>query len=198
MERRVPLIYLAGVLPGQYMPFWPVSIELDDPQSLCFMVDLTAADREVGAVAAQSGMVAETRRRYGTAVILRRLHQQTFRRHVIRAYRERCAICRLHHTDLLDAAHILPDTHPEGKPVVPNGIALCSLHHAAFDRNIIGVRPNLLIQVREDVRNEADGPMLRHGLQGFHGARLHIPRPEPLRPRREFLEERYELFRRVA
>jgi putative restriction endonuclease len=198
-HRHTPLIYLAGVLPGQYMPFWPVYIVDDDPKGLCFMVGVSAdAAASANTPHAGAGMIAEPRRHYGTTLVLRRLHQQTFRRHVIRAYSDRCAICSLHHTELLDAAHILPDTHPAGKPVVPNGLSLCTLHHAAFDRNIIGVRPDLIVHVREDVRNEADGPVLRHGLQGFHGAKLYVPRAEPLRPNRQFLEERYERFRRSA
>ena len=81
---------------------------------------------------------------------------------------------------------------------MPNGLALCTLHHAAFDRHIIGIRPDLVLDVREDVRNEADGPILRHGLQGVYGLRLHVPRPEPLRPNPRFLAERYELFKSVA
>jgi len=41
-QRRTPLVYLAGVLPGQYMPFWPVFIVDDDPHGLCFLVDVSA------------------------------------------------------------------------------------------------------------------------------------------------------------
>jgi len=47
-----------------------------------------------------------------------------------------------------------------------NGLALCKLHHAAFDANIIGVTPDLEVTVRLDVLQEIDGPMLQHGLQG--------------------------------
>ena len=53
---------------------------------------------------------------------VRRLHQATFRERVLHAYRTSCAICRLRHRELLDAAHILPDGHPRGEPVVPNGL----------------------------------------------------------------------------
>jgi hypothetical protein len=42
------------------------------------------------------------------------------------------------------------------------------------------------------------GPMLLHGLQGFQGGRIHVPRAERLKPNREFLAERYELFRRAS
>src|SRR5439155_9126531 len=58
--------------------------------------------------------------------------------------------------------------HPRGLLVVPNGLALCALHHAAFDRNVLAVRPDLRVEVRLDVVEEEDGPMLEHGLQGFH------------------------------
>jgi putative restriction endonuclease len=121
-----------------------------------------------------------------------------FRERVLRAYRERCAICRLRHEQLLDAAHILPDTHPKGEPVVPNGLALCKLHHAAFDRNFLGIRPDLVVMVRPDLLKEPDGPMLRHGLQEFHEARIQVPGQRALQPNREFLEERYAMFKGAA
>jgi hypothetical protein len=47
------------------------------------------------------------------------------------------------YSPLASTAHILPDSHPRGAPVVPNGLSLCKLHHAAFDRNILGVHANL-------------------------------------------------------
>ncbi len=53
-----------------------------------------------------------------TATFRRRLHQVAFRQRVIRAYADRCALCRLRHLDLLDAARITPDSDAEGEPVV--------------------------------------------------------------------------------
>jgi hypothetical protein len=66
-------------------------------------------------------------------------------------------------------AAVVPDGHPLGEPVIPNGLALCKLHHAAFDAYIIGVTPDLEVTVRLDVLQEIDGPMLQHGLQGLRG-----------------------------
>ncbi len=71
--------------------------------------------------------------------------------------------------------HILPDGHPKGEPIVPNGLAHCKLHHAAFDRHFLGIRPDLIIEVRRDIMDEADGPMLRYGLQGFGRRRSSWP-----------------------
>ena len=81
---------------------------------------------------------------------------------------------------------------------MPNGLALCKLHHAAFDSYMIGVTPDLEVKVRLDVLEEIDGPMLLHGLQGFEGRKILVPRPDHLKPNRDFLAERYDLFRRAS
>jgi hypothetical protein len=149
-------------------------------------------------VAVLSSVLLEARRAYVTVITERRLHQQGFRERVLRAYQEQCAICRLRHDELLEAAHILPDGHPKGEPIVPNGLALCALHHAAFDGNILGIRPDFVVEVRLDILREKDGPMLQHGLQGFQGLSILKPRSRELWPRADFLAERYEEFRRAS
>jgi predicted peroxiredoxin len=60
-------------------------------------------------------------------------------------------LCRLHHAELLAAAHIVAGTQPLGWPVVSNGLSLCKIHHAAYDLNFIGVRPDLVIEVQTDL-----------------------------------------------
>ena len=139
----------------------------------------------------------ELERKYATRQMIQRLHQGTFRERVLEAYREYCAICNLKHRELLDAAHIIPD-NLGGKPVVPNGLSLCKIHHAAFDQNIIGVTPDYKIHVREDILHEIDGPMLKHGIQEMHGNKLILPRSFTSRPNRDWLEERYEIFKKIG
>jgi len=196
--RSTPLIYIRGLVPGRYAASWPVLVVGDDPEQLTFSVvaeDLAFAHMDGTPV---DMLEAEGRRRYVTTLVQRRLHQQAFRERVLLAYHETCGICRLRHRELLDAANILPDRHPRGDPLVSNGLALRSLHHAAFDRHVLGVRPDLIIEVRRDVLREADGPMLVHGLQGFQGTRLGVPRREDQQPNRDALAERYELFRKAS
>lgn len=147
---------------------------------------------------AAPGPEVPLRRKYVTIQTQHRVHHQAFRERVIRAYHETCAVCRLHHRELLDAAHILPDRDPRGEPEVPNGLALCKLHHAAFDHHFLGVRPDYVIELRRDIIDEEDGPMLRYGLQGFHRQSLILPRPQEVRPKQEFLEARYAEFTRVG
>lgn len=77
-------------------------------------------------------------------------------------------------------------------------MAMCKLHHAAFDQNIIGVRPDLIVEINQRVLTEIDGPMLVQGLQGFHGSTLTVPRKLDLRPDPDLLSERYDLFRSVG
>ncbi|GAA0968934.1 hypothetical protein GCM10009555_015150 [Acrocarpospora macrocephala] len=101
----------------------------------------------------------------------------------------------LKHLSLLDAAHIIPDREERGVPAVSNGMALCKIHHAAYDQNILGVRPDLMIEVRSDILEEIDGPMLKHGLQEMHGLWLVVPHRKMDRPKPELIEERYERFR---
>ena len=141
---------------------------------------------------------ATIRREYVTSVVRRRLHQQAFRARVIEAYRTRCAFCRLRHQELLDAAHITADAAETGEPVVSNGLSLCKLHHAAFDRHFLTVRPDYVIEVRRSILEEEDGPMLLHGLKGMHGTQIYVPREASLQPDRARLEERYAAFRASA
>jgi putative restriction endonuclease len=194
MQRQTPLIYLYGLVPGRYLPVWPVYIIGDDPRALAFKVAVDDARLLHLGSRIEETMETEARRKYVTRYTRQRLHQQSFRQRVLAAYRECCAICRLRHEELLEAAHILPDGHPRGEPVVSNGLALCKLHHAAFDGHLIGVKPDLVVHVASAILHEPDGPMLRHGLQAFHGSRISVPRNSTLRPNPEFLAERYEWF----
>ena len=56
-----------------------------------------------------------------------------------------------------------------------------------------------MIEVRSDILQEVDGPMLRHGLQDLNGNRLLVvPRQAIQQPSRDNLEARYELFRQAG
>jgi len=191
-ELGLPLLLLLGVAPGAFAPVLPVYIIRDLPEQRCVEVAVDEGLRflPVAPTAAQ--------RSYAERLTRLRLHQPLFRARVLRAYRTQCAVCRLRHADLLDAAHILPDTHPHGHPVVANGLALCKIHHAAYDRDLLGVRPDLVVEVRAEILLEVDGPMLRHGLQEMAGARISVPATRGERPDPERLAERYEQFRRAG
>jgi putative restriction endonuclease len=189
-ELGVPLVLLQGIAAGVFVPTFPVYVVADDPvgryveiavdESLRFLPNRTSTPDT---------------RAYAERLTKLRLHQPVFRARVLRAYEQACAICRLKHVDLLDAAHILSDAEG-GQPVIPNGLSLCKIHHAAYDRGILGVRPDYVVQVRPDVLLEVDGPMLKHGIQDVHGWNLELPKRINERPDRELLAERYAAFAR--
>ena len=192
MELQVPLVYFKSLMPGRYAAFYPAYIVGSDPKALKFTVEF--GDAESLFIAAQPGKV-EIPRAYATREVKVRLHQQEFREIVLDAYDERCTCCRLGHRRLLDAAHIIPDKEPKGLPIVKNGLALCKLHHAAFDSNLFGIRPDHVIEVRKDILKEKDGPMLIHGLQELNHRKIVAPRSVKLAPDRNLLEQRFEEFR---
>ncbi|MFY9115339.1 MAG: HNH endonuclease [Dethiobacteria bacterium] len=205
MGRNIPLVYFLGVEPGKYLAEWPVFIVEDLPLALTFRVlidekSLVENYRESKLGEALYGFkkTADYRRRYVTNQAIARLHQRVFRARVLTAYQEQCAFCRLRHPQLLDAAHIIPDKEEGGEPIIPNGLSLCKIHHAAFDSNFIGVNPDYQIIVREDILQELDGPMLRHGIQQMHEQKIILPDNRPNWPDRERLEIRFNKFKEVG
>ena len=193
MNKGRPLVYFKGVERGLYVAVWPAAIVADDPANLT--VSVAFAEPRLLQPELDDAAAFEVQRRYTTKLAVQRLHQAAFRRRVLKAYRTSCTVCHLQYGELLDAAHIIGDARDGGDPVVPNGLALCKIHHAAFDRNILGVTPDYRIEIRDDVLQKVDGPMLRHGLQEHHGTTLILPRAKADKPDRERLDQRYQAFR---
>lgn len=194
LERR-PLVYFHGLVPGKYLASWPTYIVGDDPDRLTFTAQVDDAATVVAEIPTGESLVDNARRQYVTSIVRRRLHQRGFRERVLAAYHAQCSMCRLRHEELLDAAHIIADTEEHGDPRIVNGLALCKIHHAAFDRHILGVRPDYRIEVRRDILDEVDGPMLKYGLQEMNGRVIVAPRRPEWRPSRDLLAMRYEQFR---
>ncbi len=184
MQRQVPLIYFLGIVRGLYVAAYPVFIVGDRPETLTFTVSVDEQRFATMGTVSDSPEVS-IRRRYVTREVLQRVHQREFRERVLDAYQRACAICRLKRQELLDAAHIISDSHADGAPEVSNGISLCKLHHAAFDANI---------HVRADVLEEVDGPMLIHGLQHWNDRRLSFIPSGSRQPSVERLAARYNQF----
>ena len=189
-QLQAPLIYFYGVDPGLYRPLWPVFITGWDPARLqCFV---SVDEDDVGSETEQE--IASIRRRYKTIEAKKRLHQDAFRAVVLRAYDRRCSICNLPRAELLEAAHILSDKDKRGRPEVPNGLALCRLHHGAYDRNLLGIRPDHVIEISPTLMTASDGPVLEKGIKAFNKQRIRVPRRMVEHPRADYLEERFETF----
>ncbi|WP_338890476.1 HNH endonuclease [Rhodococcus sovatensis] len=192
MELELPLIWFFGVGVAMYQPIFPVYLLAEEPERHQFVI-IPGAIR--GLVDVTSPAESQLRR-YVMAESKRRLHQPVFRATVMRAYETRCAVCSLAHGQLLDAAHIVPDSDEAGIPTVRNGLAMCKIHHAAYDAHIMGVSPDYIVKIRADLLDEIDGPMLQYGLKERHDQKLMVlPSVRAQRPDRDLLSISYERFR---
>ncbi|MGJ7497833.1 HNH endonuclease [Variovorax sp. RT4R15] len=191
LESQTPFIYFLGTSPGRYQAIIPAFISGWDRQALKASVAFGAAGQiEIASDA--------TERRYALRQVQQRLHQASFRDAVITAYRGRCALSGLPEALLLDAAHIISDGHEDlGQPVVPNGIPLSKIHHAAFDAHLIGIDPSFKVHVSDRLRGQNDGPML-DALKRLHLGQLHLPQRPQDRPDRDRLALRFESFLAAA
>jgi putative restriction endonuclease len=175
--------------PRNYTTTRDVTVK-DDPQAQIFTIALDESFTFFGDPMTMTG----DQRRYAEKVVRTRLHQPVFRARVMHAYRSTCAVCELKHSELLDAAHIIPDSSESGFAEVSNGLALCKIHHAAYDRNLLGITADYIVRINQLLLDEVDGPMLRHGLQDMHGRSLTLPTRSTDRPSQAALAERYEEF----
>jgi putative restriction endonuclease len=192
---QTPLVYFRALAPGQYLVVAPMFVTADDPAVRAVVLEpgLPIQDMQPGGLVSGPDV-----RAYATREARVRLHQQRFKLDVMRAYRHRCAICALRERTLVQAAHIVPDVEAEGIAAVVNGLALCAIHHLAFDRNVLGIDPGGVVHIARRLLDETDGPMLRAGLQGFHGASIALPRRPEDRPDPSRLETRFKRFERAA
>lgn len=192
MRLGEPLIWFWGVGVALYKPIFPIYLIAEEANAQQFVVATDGLQH----LESTGSAVEEVLRQYLRTETMRRLHQPVFRSMIMRAYNTRCAVCELKHSVLLDAAHIVEDRHELGVAAVRNGLALCKIHHAAYDAGILGVTPKLKIEIRADILHEIDGPLLEHGLKGLHGQDLRvIPSTRSERPDPNLLEIHYAKFR---
>jgi putative restriction endonuclease len=183
------LVYFRAVRAGFYIAYYPV-VASNDPVRREVSFPLDTALQFLGDPLA----LTSDQRRYAETIVKVRLHQPIFRAKVLHAYASSCTVCDLRHPELLDAAHIESDSSEFGVPHVTNGMAMCKLHHAAYDRALMGITPDFEVRIDKDLLSEVDGPMLRHGLQDMHGHHIRLPEKKASQPSRDRLAQRFELF----
>ena len=85
-----------------------------------------------------------------TAVIniKEKIRDNSFKSRVLTSYGQMCAMCGIQ-LKLIDAAHIIPVEH-DGTDQISNGMAICALHHRAFDRSLITVNDKYQIIYNTD------------------------------------------------
>ena len=131
---------------------------------------------------------------------LQQIHKQRdplFRKNVLRAYNYQCAICgfNMRHDDTtvaLEAAHIKWKQHG-GPCEIPNGLALCAIHHKAFDKGSIGLDENMRVLVLDAVNG---GEIIERSFWDFDGKIIALPQVRKNYPFEGVVEwHRKEFFR---
>jgi putative restriction endonuclease len=192
-ENQVSLIYFLGFAPGHYHPICPVFIVGWNAKTLKATVSFSAPEQD-----SLKPPESAAERRYALRIVQQRLHQASFREAVITAYDNRCALSGLPEPLLLDAAHIIIDKDGLlGQPIVPNGIPLSKIHHAAFDAHLIGIDPDYKVHVSDRLLELHDGPFLE-ALKKLNRGTIHLPTRTKDCPDRNRLELRFERFKAVA
>ncbi len=194
MQLGLPVVMLRKVAGGKFVPVMPVYVVKEEPERRRFLLALDESLRFLP----DPSHLTEDQRRYAERVVRQRMHQPEFRSRVLGAYELKCAVCDLRKAPLLDAAHITADTEDTGLPVVTNGLALCKIHHAAYDENILGISPDYIVHINRQVLTEIDGPMLKYGLQQMDQRPLWVPRRVVEKPDRDRLAARFDVFKQVG
>ena len=188
----VPIVYFVSTRPGWYKPLYPCFVLADDPAGRAVLV---SPGRMAGPMDERDPepVTDPIERKYAVREVRVRMHQARFRGRILVAYASRCAICTLKESRLLDAAHIVGDPEEGGDPAVSNGLSLCSIHHRAFDQNLVGVSPEYRVQVSRRLLEDDDGPMLEL-LKGAHARPIELPTRRTWYPDRDRLAVRFARF----
>ena len=105
-------------------------------------------------------------RRYDLVETMRAYRDAKFRPSVLRAYRYQCAVCQCA-LKLIDAAHIIPVSFPNSSDEVTNGLALCRIHHGAYDNGLLGVQSDYRIVINPESERHLGELRLDMGINEF-------------------------------
>lgn len=147
--------------------------------------DLVDASPEEEREFIDSGLTPDaTARRVDLVETLQSFRDSRFRPSVMQAYRFRCAVCQCD-LKLVDAAHIVPVSDPRSTDEVTNGMALCRLHHGAYDNALLGVQSDGTIVVNPNAIERLQDLGLAGGFDAFRErlpTRIHLPSAIEVRP----------------
>lgn len=136
----------------------------DDATAVVDLVDVSPEEERHFLDNADSEIASA--RRYDLVETMRAYREAKFRPAVLQAFSYRCCVCSCD-LKLVDAAHIVPVSHPDSTDEVTNGLALCRLHHGAFDNALLGVKSDYSVVVNPDMENRLHEIKLDTALDDF-------------------------------
>jgi hypothetical protein len=125
--------------------------------------------------------------RFRTAQVEQRIGQPQFRAKLMRAYNNKCAVTGCAVDDVLQAAHIRP-VRKSGSHTCTNGLLLRADIHNLFDRGLLTIDKNYVIELDESLHKVAE-------YKSLHGRQLKvIPSKAADRPSKDLLQEHRIFF----
>ncbi len=127
-------------------------------------------------------------------VIRQRIGQNFFRDAVLCAYNNTCCISGVAEPRLLQACHIVGWSENADERTNPkNGLCMNSFFHDAYDKNLIGITPDMIIVVSEHLLEVTQKEDFRNYLCGINNQT--IRRPDKFFPNADLLALHYEKFK---
>ncbi len=178
-----------GVRPDQFLiyclnaePLHRIGVESNTAKLLTKAAEMEPiTTTEISRLTANRKQILETVSRYS--------RDASFRRIVLGAYDNRCAVSRSQ-LRLVEAAHILPVPSDASSDHVTNGIALSPTFHRAFDNCLIYLDEEYHMRLNAEkaadlIANNLDGGLPQ--FSDFLDKRIHLPHDPGQRPRTEFI-----------
>lgn len=161
--------------------------------------DIPAEADMLARVAAKPEAVPETEieaaiaapRRYAVTTTKRALRAIDFSDRVLKAYGHACAFCGIQ-LKLLESAHIVPVSEPTSTDETCNGVALCALHHKAYDKSLITFDTDFKLHVNEARVTELKELKLHGRLKQFRDdlfETVAIPAKKADQPRADYVKK---------
>jgi putative restriction endonuclease len=188
----VPLVYFVGTRPNWYRPIYPTFVEQDFPADLRVLLTFGKMrgpydEREPVHIPDRSNGATSSAR--SSSAFIRHSSAAQSSPRIATAARSAASASS-------DSSMRRTSSATRTRPVSrwsANGLSLCSIHHRAFDHDLVGVAPNLKVHVSRRLLEDDDGPML-DVLKGFHGTTIEAPTKQLWRPDPERLAVRFERF----
>ncbi|MBR4995879.1 MAG: HNH endonuclease [Alistipes sp.] len=122
------------------------------------------------------------------AVIKQKINQDAFRLMILANYNEMCAISGINIPQLLIASHIIPWADNKEERLNPeNGICLSTLYDKAFDKGLIGIRPDdYTVILSKELKSYVDKDFYKIYFEHIEDKPIKMPKKHS--PNRTFLQ----------
>jgi putative restriction endonuclease len=140
------------------------------------------SEQDVSSLTPKRKLIVENVSRYS--------RDANFRKIVLSAYDNRCAVTRFQ-LRLVDAAHILPVPSGNSSDHVTNGMALSPTFHRAYDNCLIYLDENYVMRLNMEKVDELRQHKMDGGIKEFKSfldKRIHLPLDANQRPRIEYIK----------